>query len=407
MTTVSEELSERGHALSAALYKGSLSAVAAALPPLAEAIAPEAAQHWGLVKTMGRNVGHTMQELTDMGFALDALEKMVAFKSKEIRAAACWALAEIGADRPDNVTGLAFRLAKDEAWEVRDQIAAAYDERIGPAQPRALIEIMRKWSNDADERVRRAPALALIRRARRDRQPVLQILEVLRRDQALYVRKGVVYCLQQAWGRAENPNYGPLTPDSPAFLLRVLREWAKDTPQSRWVVAYTLAHTWVAPYLPDALAILRVVARDPSELSQRAAHAALNGLHKLGHPLLRRTVEVWAADRHEPTVSNIARQMLAAWPTESAVPQVATLEPAAAVNHPPLAAAEPTTTPRKRKRHGHTAPAQNGTSPMLPGETLPAPIAEATPAEAPTKPKRRRTNAAHSPQPAALEDANG
>ncbi len=333
MPTVSEELTERSHTLTAALYKGSLSAVVASLPPLAEALAPAAAEHWGLVKTLGRNIGHTMEELTDMGFALDALDKLVASKSKEIRAAACWALAEIGAERPDNISGLAYRLAKDEAWEVRDQIAAAYDERIGPAQPRSLFELMRRWSNDSDERVRRTPALSLIRRARRDRVPVLAILEVLRRDSSIYVRKGVVYCLQQAWGRAENPNYGPLTPDSPAFLLRILRDWAKDpSPNTRWVVAYTLAHTWVAPYLPDALAIMRIVARDPNEWVQKAVTAALLGLRKLGSPLLRRTMEAWAAESYEPTVSQLARRVLAEMPAEA---ESAALSPTALPVAPP------------------------------------------------------------------------
>ncbi len=333
MPTVSEELTERSRTLTAALYKGSLSAVATSLPPLAEALAPAAAEHWGLVKTLGRNIGHTMEELTDMGFALDALDKLVASKSKEIRAAACWALAEIGAERPDNISGLAYRLAKDEAWEVRDQIAAAYDERIGPAQPRSLFELMRRWSNDSDERVRRAPALSLIRRARRDRVPVLAILEVLRRDASIYVRKGVVYCLQQAWGRAENPNYGPLTPDSPAFLLRILRDWAKDAnPNTRWVVAYTLAHTWVAPYLVEALSILRIVARDPNEMVQKAVTAALLGLRKLGSPLLRRTMEAWAAENYEPTVSQLARRVLADMPVEE---EIAALSPIAPPATPP------------------------------------------------------------------------
>jgi 3-methyladenine DNA glycosylase AlkD len=352
--------------------------VSASLPPLAEALAPAVAEHWGLVRTLGRNIGHIMEELTDMGFALDALDKMVSSKSKEIRAAACWALAEVGAERPENVTGLAYRLAKDDAWEVRDQIAAAYDERIGPAQPRPLLEIMRRWSNDGDERVRRAPALALIRRARRDRTPVLAILETLRRDNSIYVRKGVVYCLQQAWGRAENPSYGPPTPDSPLFLLRVLREWAKDSSSNtRWVAAYTLAHTWVAPYLPDALSIIRLVARDSSEIAQKAAQAALLGLSKLGNPSLRRTLETWAADHYEQTVSQLARRVLAELPPpEVAAAPVSSGAPAL----PPHPAANGQRNSKRHRRARSTPPhpfTQNGAT-----ATLPAAASNITPTEA-------------------------
>jgi 3-methyladenine DNA glycosylase AlkD len=410
MPTISEALTERAHTLTAALYKGSLSAVAASLPPLAEALAPAAAEHWGLVKTLGRNIGHTMEELTDMGFALDALDKMVASKSKEIRAAACWALAEIGAERPDNVSGLAYRLAKDEAWEVRDQIAAAYDERIGPAQPRSLFELMRRWSNDSDERVRRTPALSLIRRARRDRVPVLAILEVLRRDSSTYVRKGVVYCLQQAWGRAENPNYGPLTPDSPSFLLRILRDWARDaSPNTRWVVAYTLAHTWVAPYLAEALAILRMVARDPNEQVQKAVVAALLGLRKLGNPLLRRTLEAWAAETFEPTVSQLARRVLAEIPTEEVV-----APPLAAPANPPRPTPAPTNNQRganhRQRRHSQAHPpsatanqAGNGSAltPPTRAEAIVVPIVESTPsAEARVAPPIEAVTSAQATAPA-------
>jgi len=321
VSQVSEELSQVTYDLQATLHRASLRDFGAKLPELGAALAAAVPELPGVIKTMGRNVGHFLDELPDLAFALVALARLAEAESKEVRMVAAWAMGEMGVEQPDNVTAIAYRLAKDDEAEVRDQVPAVYDEIIGPMQQRATIELMRRWANDSDEKVRRVVPLALVRRSRRDPQPVLVLLEESRHDSSLYVRRAVVNSLQQGWGKPDVLGVNAAT--GPTQLVRLLKDWARDSsPFTRWVVAYTLAHTWIERMpngLPEALAILRYIGRDGTELVQKALRAALTGLRKLDEQQITRAMYDWARDS-DPTLSGFARQWLTDFPADEPEP---------------------------------------------------------------------------------------
>ncbi len=338
VSQVSEELSQVTYDLQASLHRASLRDFGAKLPQLGAALAAAVPELPGVIKTMGRNVGHFLDELPDLAFALVARARLAEAESKEVRMVAAWAMGEMGVEQPDNVTAIAYRLAKDDEAEVRDQVPAVYDEIIGPMQQRATIELMRRWANDSDEKVRRVVPLALVRRSRRDPQPVLVLLEESRHDSSLYVRRAVVNSLQQGWGKPDVLGVNAAT--GPTQLVRLLKDWARDSsPFTRWVVAYTLAHTWIERMpngLPEALAILRYIGRDGTELVQKALRAALTGLRKLDEQQITRAMYDWTRDS-DPTLSGFARQWLTDFPAD---------EP------------EPLATPALRMEESHPAPSQ-------------------------------------------------
>lgn len=105
---------------------------------------------------------------------------------------------------------------------------------IAADQERAL-KIMRQWAAHADEHVRRLasegsrPRLPWGMRLTslvRDPAPTLPILETLKEDEALYVRKSVANHLND------------ITKDHPDFVLDLLEGWDLKRPHLRWIAKH-------------------------------------------------------------------------------------------------------------------------------------------------------------------------
>ena len=146
----------------------------------------------------------------------------------------------------------------------RSMDALAFFTRFGSAEfaireflkrdlPRTLT-VMERWSRDENEHVRRLasegcrPRLpwsfrldALIR----DPSPVATILENLRADDSLYVRKSVANHLND------------ITKDHPDWTLATLRRWTTKHPHTAWIARRAL-RTLIKAGHPEALALFGV-----------------------------------------------------------------------------------------------------------------------------------------------------
>lgn len=102
----------------------------------------------------------------------------------------------------------------------------------------ATLERLHEWTRDPSDHVRRLvsegtrprlPWAPRLRAFQQDPTPVLALLEKLRDDPALYVRRSVAN------------NLNDIGKDHPAALVQTASEWLKDaSPDRRWVVQHAL-----------------------------------------------------------------------------------------------------------------------------------------------------------------------
>lgn len=116
--------------------------------------------------------------------------------------------------------------------------------------PRTLA-VMRGWSLDDNEHVRRLasegcrprlPWSFQLRELIADPSPVAQILEALKSDQSLYVRKSVANHLND------------ITKDHPEWVLARVGQWDLDDPRTAWIAKHAL-RTLIKRGDPGALAL--------------------------------------------------------------------------------------------------------------------------------------------------------
>lgn len=110
----------------------------------------------------------------------------------------------------------------------------AYLERY----PEATLARLRQWAHDPDVHVRRLvsestrprlPWAPRLRQFMRDPQPVLALLELLKDDSELYVRRSVAN------------NLNDIGKDHPQLLVETARRWLIDAgPDRRWLVEHAL-----------------------------------------------------------------------------------------------------------------------------------------------------------------------
>lgn len=104
--------------------------------------------------------------------------------------------------------------------------------------PEATLARLRTWAKDPSEHVRRLvsegtrprlPWAPRLRAFQRDPSPVLALLELLKDDPALYVRRSVAN------------NLNDIGKDHPALLAQIARQWLKGAgPQRAWLVRHAL-----------------------------------------------------------------------------------------------------------------------------------------------------------------------
>lgn len=119
--------------------------------------------------------------------------------------------------------------------------------------PEATLARLREWTADPDPHVRRLvsegtrprlPWASRLRRFQQDPRPVLALLELLKDDTALYVRRSVAN------------NLNDIGKDNPGLLVETARAWMADaTEERRWIVRHALRSA-VKRVEPGALDVL-------------------------------------------------------------------------------------------------------------------------------------------------------
>lgn len=121
------------------------------------------------------------------------------------------------------------------------------------AHQEASLARLHEWTRDSSEHVRRLvsestrtrlPWAPRLRAFQRDPAPVLALLETLKDDPALYVRRSVANSLND------------IGKDNDALLIRTARRWSNSaTPERRWIIAHAL-RSLVKGGNSEALAVL-------------------------------------------------------------------------------------------------------------------------------------------------------
>ncbi len=140
-------------------------------------------------------------------------------------------IAEYGLDHLDT--------SLDLQYEVTKRFTAEFSLRFFIERyPRETFARLREWAHDPDVHVRRlvsegtrsrlpwAPRLRLVQK---DPTPVLELLELLKDDPELYVRRSVAN------------NLNDIGKDHPEILFETCRRWLQDaTPEREWLVKHAL-----------------------------------------------------------------------------------------------------------------------------------------------------------------------
>ena len=129
-----------------------------------------------------------------------------------------------GRVEPDAVFPELRRLAASDQWQTREVAATALVE-LSKRHPVTVLETARRWAKDHDANVRRAASEGLRGIVKVDPQAVRSVLETLRADPELYVKKSVANVLRNASGK------------HPEFVLNICRNWSRSTnSHTGWIV---------------------------------------------------------------------------------------------------------------------------------------------------------------------------
>jgi 3-methyladenine DNA glycosylase AlkC len=155
-------------------------------------------------------------------------------------------VAEFGADH--------FEASMRAQYELTQRFSAEYSIRVFlERHPEQTLERLRVWALDPSVHVRRLvsegtrprlPWAPRLRAFQDDPRPVFDLLELLKDDPELYVRRSVAN------------NLNDIGKDNPAALIETCRRWLRDaSPERLWLVRHALRSA-VKRAEPEALALL-------------------------------------------------------------------------------------------------------------------------------------------------------
>ncbi len=246
-----------------------------------------------VIKPIGLGVGQKLAAANDK-VRLRWLKRLATDEKAAARSMACVVLGEIGKVAPASIIEIAYELAKDDRWEVRECIANAFDDQIGVAQPEFVYDLMSQWVTDSSPNVRRVPTNALMRYGIKSPRKVIALMNKLRHDESEYVRKNVKFCLQQI-AKVKHPILGAGNPDNPNLMLSTLRGWARDKEKyNRWIIASTLGNVWAKNYLTEAMALLKFLASDDDKSVRSAVTSSMRDLAKYEAEAIKAEAAQWA-----------------------------------------------------------------------------------------------------------------
>jgi 3-methyladenine DNA glycosylase AlkC len=140
-------------------------------------------------------------------------------------------VAEFGAEH--------FEASMRAQFELTQRFTAEYSIRVFlERSPERTLARLREWAHDQSVHVRRLvsegtrprlPWAPRLRAFQADPRPVLELLDLLKDDPELYVRRSVAN------------NLNDIGKDNPAVLIETCRRWAQDaTAERRWLIRHAL-----------------------------------------------------------------------------------------------------------------------------------------------------------------------
>ena len=150
-----------------------------------------------------------------------------------------------------------FEASMRAQYELTQRFTAEYSIRVFLERyPQRALARLREWAGDSNVHVRRLvsegtrprlPWAPRLRAFQDDPQPVLELLELLKDDPELYVRRSVAN------------NLNDIGKDNPTALIETCRRWQKGaTPERSWLIRHALRSA-VKRGEPAALEILGFV----------------------------------------------------------------------------------------------------------------------------------------------------
>lgn len=103
--------------------------------------------------------------------------------------------------------------------------------------PKEMMALLEKWAKDPNEHIRRLasegcrprlPWSFPLRDFKKDPKPVLRILELLKNDPSLYVRKSVAN------------NLNDISKDHPDLVLKIVKQWIGKSENTDWILKHAL-----------------------------------------------------------------------------------------------------------------------------------------------------------------------
>jgi 3-methyladenine DNA glycosylase AlkC len=147
-----------------------------------------------------------------------------------------------------------FETSMRAQYELTQRFTAEYSIRVFLERyPQRTLALLRDWAQDSNAHVRRLvsegtrprlPWAPRLRAFQDDPQPVVELLELLKDDPELMVRRSVAN------------NLNDIGKDNPAVLIETCRRWMSDaTPERSWLVRHALRSA-VKRGEPETLQIL-------------------------------------------------------------------------------------------------------------------------------------------------------
>lgn len=138
------------------------------------------------------------------------------------------ALLQAGRAAPASVLLEIEAFAASLQWQTREVAATAMVE-IGKRHPAFVLQHARAWAKNKNPNLRRAASESLRGIVKIDPHSARTVIELLREDAELYVKKSVANVLRNASGKHS------------AFVLGVCRDWARSSsPHTHWIVKHGL-----------------------------------------------------------------------------------------------------------------------------------------------------------------------
>lgn len=116
------------------------------------------------------------------------------------------------------------KLASSDDWRKREDAATALVE-ISKKREDEVVSEMTIWSDEKDPNIRRVSSEGLRGVARRNPGKILPVIEKLKTDDSLYVRKSVAAILRA------------ISKKNPEFVVDLCRKWAKlKNKNTNWII---------------------------------------------------------------------------------------------------------------------------------------------------------------------------